>query len=159
LSAPQRLQLHLQEIAVLKLCCFLWLSLALVQESVTSKELQLLQGTWVGTSLQIDDNKIEREMPDMKLIIEGNSLTATALDSTSWATFTINPMATPKTMTIKYLARSTFQSLVHAIYKIEGDWLTIALTPFATAPPKSFIAEPGLKIVIETYRRINPVKK
>ena len=120
--------------------------------SVSSRDLQTMQGTWVGHDL--GDREIE-----CRMTIKGTSLKFTSARQNDWnnyewynCRFTLDPTAHPKRADIFVEDCSAPQfnrKTAKAIYRIEGTTLTIASKePGADSLPAGFDAGGDARVVV-----------
>jgi uncharacterized protein (TIGR03067 family) len=126
------------------------------EASVKSEELQKLQGTWVVTSIQFGPDECSKgEIPEVKLIIQGNSLTDTFWPRPRHSILFLDPKSTPKTITL-YTPANAKNGQQTGIYEVEGNQLKLAFNPPGVQPPTSFAAPVGPDVEIYSFRRTKP---
>ena len=127
----------------------------------TTAELQLLQGTWEGTLEEAGGGQPPVKSPEkITITITGNSLHYHR-DTNFWfeTTFTLPAGTDPKQLhaTIKDSAgKDSIGTVVVAIFKVEGETLTLATGNGDGEAPKSFEAT-GLNRY--ELRKVQPQKK
>ncbi|HQR43443.1 MAG TPA: TIGR03067 domain-containing protein [Gemmatales bacterium] len=114
--------------------------LLLAADDAVQKELQALQGTWKAVSLEAEGKPVPKEaIPQFIYIIgaDGKATGKMAQGGYS-AKVTIDPTKNPKTMDNLHESGTHKGKKQHAVYKLEGDKLTVCIT----APGSSEVHRP-----------------
>ena len=130
--------------------------LVLGQDNEVKKELERLQGTWDLVGRELDGKAAAEDdvkVMEGKLVITGDKATYTSRgDDARDVTFKIDPTANPRTIEWTITKGPAKGDKVLAIYKIEGDRLTICSGPPETRP-KKFVTRPGSPFVIIIWQK------
>ncbi|HUR52835.1 MAG TPA: TIGR03067 domain-containing protein [Gemmataceae bacterium] len=86
-------------------------------------------------------------------ITEGGKYTASHGEEIDAGTFTLDPTKTPKTMDVKPTGGPLKGKLVKAIYKLDGDILTICYDHNAGDRPTAFESKPDTTTLLVAYKR------
>jgi uncharacterized protein (TIGR03067 family) len=91
------------------------------------KELRLLQGEWLLRRIEANGNKIERADDEAKIVMKIKGDKMLVEGEAKVAIVAIDPSTNPKCMDLKILDKGRDGRVDEAIYKIEGDTLTICV--------------------------------
>jgi uncharacterized protein (TIGR03067 family) len=89
------------------------------------KELQKLQGKWVLKRIECAGKKSEAEDPDAKLVLEFTGRKWIFDGQEKEEIIALDPTTSPKCMDLKSVEKERKGQVEEAIYKIDGDTLTI----------------------------------
>jgi uncharacterized protein (TIGR03067 family) len=120
-----------------------------------AKDWELLPGTWTVVSLQRGGKPLPRKSwPGLFVKFEkvGPQLTFAFVGQETPATCTLNPLRDPKEIDLVTEGRETSR----AIYKLEGDVLTVCGVPEGEERPKTFATKAGTMQVLFVLKRHNP---
>jgi uncharacterized protein (TIGR03067 family) len=128
----------------------------LAQEKNTAEELKRLEGEWVLVGREFDgekDSAEEVEKSRIKVVIKGDKLTATSRGDPDGATYTLKvfPDANPKASELSYTSGPMKGQKAYAIYKLDGDQLTVCRSP--SKRPTEFSTKPNSDRAILIYKR------
>jgi uncharacterized protein (TIGR03067 family) len=127
------------------------------------KELKALQGTWKAVALEAGGKPLPKEaIPDFTFVIgaDGKSTGKMAKSEYS-ATITVNPKADPKTMDNVHESGAQKGKKQYAVYKLEGDKLTVCMTAPGRAEgdrPKNFNTQDTANVVF-VFERVREDRK
>src|SRR5713101_7826995 len=116
------------------------------------KELERFQGTWLLVGREYD-GKVASEDDvkaiEGKLVLEGDKATYTSRvdEAGRQVTFKLDPTAKPRTIEWTVTKGPAKGEKVLAIYKLEGDKLTVCAGT-SERRPKEFVTKPGSPFVI-----------
>jgi len=116
------------------------------------EDQEKIQGTWKVKSGEIGGAKNPDEVLKIQLIFTGEEIVSkVGDDEKKKGTFQL--AATPK---IKTIDVRTDDQLVHGIYKLDGDALTICLDESGKARPAEFVSKEGSKVALVILKRVKP---
>jgi len=121
-----------------------------------AEELKLLAGTWKPKEASLGDNKIDMVLLDtVSLVYEAEKYTLTIGDKVEKGTYTIDPAKTLKTMDIFPTEGDNNGKTFLAVYKVEGDKLTICYSLEPSMRPEDFEANSNTLLVVKFEREAN----
>jgi uncharacterized protein (TIGR03067 family) len=113
-------------------------------------ELKKLEGTWEHLWSKFQDREIS-DMPKIHLEIKGGKFTYKTPDNSSTNRIThLDPKSDPKCID---LTSKPPYPVLRAIYKLEGETLTVCTTPCGERPT-DFRTERGFGNIVTLYRRV-----
>jgi len=118
--------------------------------------LEELQGEWVLIARQVDGKKStddEVQELQIQIIIKGDSLLFKSLGDKDWqaSTLKIDASKTPKTVDVISKDSTKDKKSLLAIYKVEGDLLTVCNS--LEERPTQFSADKGSGRALLVYKR------
>src|SRR6267154_2409910 len=85
-------------------------------------DLELLQGPWTVTELEVDGNKMDAGvMGEGRIVIEGNRFTSTGMGAEYKGTMKVDESATPRRLDMKFTAGPEKGNTNLCIYELGGD--------------------------------------
>jgi uncharacterized protein (TIGR03067 family) len=130
--------------------------LVLGQDNEVKKELERLQGTWNLVGRELDGKMASEDdikLLEGKLVITGDKATYTARgDDAREVTIKIDPTAQPRAIEWTITKGPAKGEKVLAIYKIEGDRLTVC-SGTSERRPKQFATKAGSPFVIIVWQK------
>ena len=126
------------------------------------KELKALQGTWKAVALEAGGKPLPKDaIPDFTFVIgaDGKSTGKMAKREYS-ATLTVDPKKDPKTMDNLHESGGQKGKKQYAVYKLEGDKLTVCITAPGSAEadrPKDFTTKDTANVVF-VFERVKADK-
>jgi uncharacterized protein (TIGR03067 family) len=131
--------------------------LLLIADDV-QQELKALQGNWKVVSAEAGGNPLPKEaVPDFTYIIGADGkATGKMAQSEYSATVTVDPTKSPKTMINQHESGSKKGKKQYAVYKLEGDKLTVCITAPGSpesSQPKDFTTK-GTANVLFVFERV-----
>jgi uncharacterized protein (TIGR03067 family) len=122
-------------------------------------DLDLLQGTWHVTSLEVEGQKITGGMLDgAQIVVKGNRFTSTGMGAAYKGTLKIDAAAKPARLDMKFTAGPEKGNTNLGIYKLDGDTWKLCLAMRGDTRPSKFASQQGSGFALETLTR-GPVKK
>jgi uncharacterized protein (TIGR03067 family) len=114
-----------------------------------------LQGTWVGVEGELAGEKLPAgDIETLKLIIEGDKITANAGGEKKEATFKLDPTQKPKAIDLMPQDGAEKGKTITAIYSLEGDTLKLCLEDAGDQPrPTEFATKTGGRLALYVLRR------
>jgi uncharacterized protein (TIGR03067 family) len=116
-----------------------------------------LQGDWVPTKAELAG----KPMPDdvlktISLKLTKNDYEVLVAGHPDKGTWSIDPDAKPKAMTVKGVKGPNAGKTFPCIYELDGDTLRICYDLSEKARPKEFKTAEGTKLYLVTYKRKKP---
>jgi uncharacterized protein (TIGR03067 family) len=119
-----------------------------------SNDTRELQGSWSPVEAQLRGAPMKKEV--LKIITlklqEGGRYEVTA-ENVDKGTYTLDPAAKPKAITITGVDGPNAGKTIPAIYEIHGDTLRICYNLAGGARPTEFKSPSGTNIFLVTYKR------
>lgn len=139
------------------------LLLAADSDDEVRKELKALQGKWKTVSLEVMGKALpEDKVPDFTFVIATDGkATGHTPQGDFRARIAVNPMKDPKTIDNVHESGEQKGKKQYGIYKLEGDKLTVCMTPPDSAEadrPKDFSSKDTDNVVF-VFKRIKEDKK
>ena len=137
---------------------FLAAGFATAADDDMKKELERLQGTWMLVGREYDGKAASEDdvkALEGKLVFEGGdraSYTSRGDEAGRQVTFKLDPTAKPRTIEWTVTKGPAKGEKVLAIYKIEGDKLTVCAGT-TERRPKEFVTKPGSPFVIVVFQK------
>ncbi len=125
-------------------------------EAMTEVGRQELTGTWQSVSYGLNGKVASAaDLKKVKLVIDAAGLATALEDGKAFlaGNTKIDPMQEPMTMDVAYTAGAIKGQTALAIYKIEGDLLTICRSAPGKPRPTTFSSTPGSGLTLMSYRR------
>ncbi len=120
------------------------------KKNPTKEDQEKIQGTWKVESGEIAGAKNPDELLKIQLVFAGEKIVSKVGDAEKKkGTFQLD--ATPK---IKTIDVRTDDQLVHGIYMLEGDTLTICVDESGEARPAEFAFQEGSKVALVILKRV-----
>ncbi len=117
--------------------------------------IDILQGIWKVTSLEIDGTSLPDAMlSGAKISIEGNRFETVAMGSTYAGIFSVNETASPKTIDMKFTVGPEKGNTSLGILEVEGDKWKLCLTITSKDRPATFATSPGSGLALENLERM-----
>jgi uncharacterized protein (TIGR03067 family) len=117
-------------------------------------DLKAGAGKWKLEKAEIGGKDALNTLKDLELeILADGKYTITVGSEKDQGTFTIDPTKTPKQMEIKPTGGPNKGRTLKAIYKLDGDTLTICYELGDGGFPKAFESKPDTKLFLAVYKR------
>jgi uncharacterized protein (TIGR03067 family) len=121
---------------------------------VTRDDLELLQGTWAVTGLEVDGQQMPESMlGDARIEVKGDRFTTTGMGSTYEGTLCVNASVTPAQLDMSFNAGPEIGAINRGIYQLDGNTWTICLATRGELRPSRFATSPGTGFALETLTR------
>jgi uncharacterized protein (TIGR03067 family) len=121
------------------------------------RDLDLLQGSWTVTTLEMDGQATPATMlGEARIVVEGNRFTSTGMGAEYEGTLALDPSAHPPRLDMHFDAGPEKGNTNLGIYQLMGDTWKLCLATRGTVRPKSFTATPGSGFAVETLARESP---
>ncbi len=126
------------------------------EDKKADADLKAMVGNWKVEKSELAGKDVTEYLKVLKFEIrDGGKYTAQHDESKDEGTFTVDATKTPKEMVVKPTGGPAKGQTVNAIYKIDGDTLTICYdfdTEKGTRPTK-FESKADTKLLLTTYKR------
>jgi len=120
------------------------------------KEVKPLDGTWQLIDGEVGGSKFPLAVAKgIKLTMSGEKYVVTA-ESKDEGTVKYLPGASPKAMEVTGTAGPNKGKTIPAIYKLDGDMLTVCYDLSGKARPTEFRSKTGTQLFLANYKRLKP---
>ena len=118
-------------------------------------DLKAMVGKWDIVKAELGGKEVTEHLKEMKFeIAEGGKYTAELSMEKDVGTFTVDVAKTPKEMDIKGNGGPNKDKLIKAIYKIDGDSMTVCYElGGGDKRPAKFETKPDTKLLVINYKR------
>ena len=115
-------------------------------------DMKALVGRWTVTKAELGGEDVFNIAKDLKLeILEGGKYTSKLGDGQEDGSLSLDPVTPPKRMDLKPISGPGKGKTIKAIYKLEGDTLTVC---YADGPrPTKFATKSGTTELLMVYKR------
>jgi uncharacterized protein (TIGR03067 family) len=118
------------------------------------QDLDLLQGSWSVTGLNVEGQKMSADMlVNAQITIKGNRFTSTGMGAVYKGTLELDSSKSPRQLTMKFDAGPEKGNTNLGIYKLASDTWTICLATRGAVRPSHFAAPAGSGFALETLAR------
>jgi len=120
-------------------------------------DLKAMVGKWQITKAELGGKDLTEHLKAMKFeITEGGKYTAQLGEEKDAGSFTVDPAKSPRQMTIKTTGGPAMGTTMKAVYKIDGDAMTICYDHNREAQkhPEKFESKEGTTLLLITYKRM-----
>lgn len=119
-----------------------------------ASDLDLLQGTWSITSMEMDGQKAAAEMAGAgRIRIRGNRFTTTGMGAAYEGVLELDGKARPRQISMKFDAGPEKGNTNLGIYELKGDTWKLCLATRGNVRPSKFASKPGSGIAVEILQR------
>jgi uncharacterized protein (TIGR03067 family) len=119
-------------------------------------DLELLQGTWNVTSLEVEGQQTPNTMlGDAEIVIKGKRFTSTGMGAIYEGTLKLDPSASPPQLDMKFDAGPEKGNTNLGIYKVSGNSLKLCIATRGSVRPSRFASTPGSGFALEVLTRGN----
>ena len=120
----------------------------------TDADEKALQGDWLPTKAELAGKPMpEVVLKTISLKLIKNNYEVLVAGSPDNGTWSIDPDAQPKAMTVKGVKGPNAGKTFPAIYELDGDTLRVCYDLSGNARPKEFKTSEGTKLYLVTYKR------
>lgn len=113
-------------------------------------DLDLLQGSWTITDLEVEAQKMPGAMlANSRIVIKGNRFTSTGMDALYTGTLELDMSTSPRQLNMKFDAGPEKGNTNPGIYELDGDTWKICLATRGAVRPLSFASTPGSGFALE----------
>jgi uncharacterized protein (TIGR03067 family) len=119
-----------------------------------SNDLNLLQGSWSVTTLELDGQKMPAAMlADARIVVQGDRFTSTGMGGVYEGTLELDESTTPRQLNMTFDAGPEKGNTNLGIYKLDGDIWKLCLATRGTARPSRFASNARSGFAFETLTR------
>ena len=119
-----------------------------------SEDLDLLQGSWAVTTLEVEGQKMPAAMlANAGTVIKGSRFTSMGMGVVYEGTLKLDPSASPRQLDMEFDAGPEKGNTNRGIYKLGGDTWKICLATRGTVRPSRFASKRGDGFALETLTR------
>jgi uncharacterized protein (TIGR03067 family) len=121
-------------------------------DKAKAEEYKVLKGNWKSEKATMAGNDATTTLKDLELtILDDGKYTSKLGEQKDEGTFTFDPSGEPKSMVIKPNAGPVKE--LKAIYKLDGDTLTVCYDRAGKETPKKFESTAENKFLLVEYKR------
>ena len=135
---------------------FVFLASSATGDEKTDADLKAMVGKWKVEKAELSGKDITEQLKELKLeILAGAKYSVVFGKETDDGALAIDPAKTPKTMDAKGNGGPNKGKTVKAIYKLDGDTLTVCYDHNADAAkyPAKFETKEGTTLLLVVYKR------
>ncbi len=116
------------------------------------KDIDLLQGTWTITTLEVDGQQMSAP-ENAHIVIKGSRFTSHGMGAEYAGTLKLDASVNPRWLDMKFDTGHAKGTTNPGIYELKGNQLKLCLATRGTVRPKKFASTPGSGIALETLTR------
>jgi uncharacterized protein (TIGR03067 family) len=117
-------------------------------------DLELLQGSWTVTTLEVDGQPLPASMlTNARIVIDGDRFTSTGMGAVYQGKLELPASKKTRHLNMRFDAGPEKRNTNLGIYKLSGDIWTICLATRGTVRPSRFATAPGSGFALETLTR------
>jgi uncharacterized protein (TIGR03067 family) len=120
------------------------------------QDIDLLQGTWTITTLEMDGQQMSAP-ENAQIAINGHRFTSIGMGAEYAGTLKLDASASPRQLDMKFDTGHAKGVTNLGIYELKGDKLQLCLATRGTVRPKKFASTPDSGIALETLSRSKAV--
>jgi uncharacterized protein (TIGR03067 family) len=119
-----------------------------------TEDIDLLQGTWHVSALEVDGQKMDEAMLGAaQIVIEGNRFTSTGMGAVYEGTIELDTSKKPGHLTMYFDAGPEKGNQNPGIYEMKNDTLRICLSTRGNERPSRFATKAGTGFALETLTK------
>src|SRR5262245_19649122 len=119
-----------------------------------SNDLDRLQGSWTVTTLEVDGQKMSRDMfGNAQVRVKGGRFVSTGMGVEYEGTIEVDPLTRPRKLTLKFDAGPEKGNSNLAIYELKDDTWKLCIATRGDVRPTRFATKPGSGFALETLVR------
>lgn len=119
-----------------------------------NSDLDLLQGSWRITALEVEGRKMPAAMfAEGRLVIRGSRFLGAGMGAEYQGTLEIDPSGSPRRLNMKFDAGPETGNTNLGIYEVAGDTFRICLATHGNVRPAAFDSSAGSGFALETLTR------
>jgi uncharacterized protein (TIGR03067 family) len=118
------------------------------------QDLDLLQGSWAITSLEMEGQKMPASvLANSRIVVKGNRFAGTGMGSVYEGTLELDASSTPRQFNMNFDAGPEKGNTNFGIYELDGDSWKLCLATRGTVRPSAFDSTSGSGFAFETLTR------
>lgn len=119
-----------------------------------NQDLDLLQGSWTITALQVNGEQMSEEMlRGARIVVRGNRFISTGMGAVYEGQLELDASVSPRQLDMKFDAGPEKGNTNLCIYELEGDTWKICIATHGTVRPAKFASSKGSGFAVETLIR------
>ena len=124
------------------------------QSGKKHQDLDLLQGAWTVTALEVDGQSMSADMlEEARIVIQGARFTSNGMGAEYGGTVELDASAKPRRIDMKFDSGPEKGNTNRGIYELDGDTWKLCLNTLGGQRPAKFGSAPGSGIAVETLTR------
>lgn len=121
------------------------------------QDIDLLQGAWTVTALEMDGREVPSGMfGGARIIVQGNRFISTGMGATYEGTLELEASVSPQQINMRFDTGPEKGNMNPGIYELRDDTLKLCLATRGDVRPSSFASAPGSGVAFETLTRGEP---
>jgi uncharacterized protein (TIGR03067 family) len=118
------------------------------------QDLDLLQGTWTVTALEVEGQKMPDAMlANARIVVKGNRFANSGMGAVFKGTLELDATTSPHQLDMKFDAGPEKGNINPGIYELDGDTWRLCLATRGTVRPSCFASNPGSGFALESLTR------
>jgi uncharacterized protein (TIGR03067 family) len=127
------------------------------KESAIRAELGRFEGSWRFDSVVAEGKAVPVDgFKGIRLVLKGDRFTLIEPRASYGGTYTVDPIARPKTIDVTFTEGPEKGQSCYGIYELEGDTYTVCMGLTGKPRPTEFASKPGSGHVFEVLKRVVP---
>jgi uncharacterized protein (TIGR03067 family) len=119
-----------------------------------NQDLDLLQGSWTITALEVNGEQMGEEMlRGARIVVKGNRFISTGMGAIYEGQIELDASASPRQLDMKFDAGPEKGNTNLCIYELEGDTWKLCIATHGTVRPDKFASTKGCGFAVETLIR------
>jgi uncharacterized protein (TIGR03067 family) len=125
-----------------------------------SNDLDLLQGTWTVTALEVDGQKTPAAMlAHASIVVKGSRFTSSGMGAVYKGKLVLDATVSPRRLDLRFEAGPEKGNTNLCIYDLDGEEWRLCIATRGTVRPSGFVSPPGSGIAVQTLTRAAPKEK
>jgi uncharacterized protein (TIGR03067 family) len=118
------------------------------------EDIDLLQGTWIVTGLEMDGQQMPAAMlANGRIAVHGKRFVSTGIGAEYEGTLELDISQTPRHLNMMFDVGPEKGNTNFCIYEIKGDQWKLCIATHGATRPSGFVSPPGSGFAVETLRR------
>jgi uncharacterized protein (TIGR03067 family) len=118
------------------------------------QDLELLQGSWTVTALEVNGEPMGEEMlRGARIVVKGNRFISTGMGAVYEGRLELNASASPRKLDMKFDEGPEKGNTNFCIYRLEGDTWKLCIATHGAVRPDKFASTRGSGFAVETLIR------
>jgi uncharacterized protein (TIGR03067 family) len=128
--------------------------LARGDEDPVRREYARFKGTWKFVSMEMDGKKLEEQLKEARMTLDGDRFTVVAGGVTFRGQFKVDPAKKPRQIDVFYEEGPEKGKTSRGIYELEGDTYKVCIGLVGKERPTEFVTRPGSGHVLQVLERV-----